>query len=354
MTDNLNRNMDREKLEAILSSAVDAIITIDENGIVESINPATESMFGYAAKDVIGQNIKMLMPSPYRESHDGYIQNYLTSGKKKIIGIGREVLGLRKDGSTFPIHLAVSEIQFNGNRMFTGMIKDISELKESERLAAIGQMMAGLAHESRNAFQKSHACLTNLAYDVRDQPNSLELVHKVQLALDDLNEMLEEVRNYAAPIVLRKTATDIPSIIQETWSQLIVAHPDSKTIQFSIQVADGLPNRIHVDRLRIGQVLWNILENARVAADDEQGDVQVILSTDENQDRLEIVVRDNGTGVALDNLNAIFQPFFTTKTKGTGLGLAICQRIVEAHGGTISVSNVALGGAQFSVSLPIN
>ena len=204
MNEPTSPNIDREKLEAILSNAVDSIITIDESGIVESVNPATESMFGYDADEIVGHNIKLLMPSPYRESHDSYLANYLNSGKKKIIGIGREVLGQRKDGSTFPIHLAVSEIRVGGKRFFTGMVRDISELKESERLAAIGQMMTGLAHESRNAFQKSHACLTNLAYDVRELPESLELVHKVQHALDDLNELLDEVRKLCRPDYFEK------------------------------------------------------------------------------------------------------------------------------------------------------
>ena len=153
------------------------------------------------------------MPSPYREAHDGYMKNYLESGQKKIIGIGREVVGRRKDGTTFPIHLAVTEIKVDGRRLFTGIIRDISDVKvaerklaESERLAAIGQMVAGLAHESRNAFQRSHACLATLALDLTDQPESLKLVEKTQKALDDLNFLYEEVRDYAAPIVLEITA----------------------------------------------------------------------------------------------------------------------------------------------------
>ena len=353
MNEPTSPNIDREKLEAILSNAVDSIITIDESGIVESVNPATESMFGYDADEIVGHNIKLLMPSPYRESHDSYLANYLNSGKKKIIGIGREVLGQRKDGSTFPIHLAVSEIRVGGKRFFTGMVRDISELKESERLAAIGQMMTGLAHESRNAFQKSHACLTNLAYDVRELPESLELVHKVQHALDDLNELLDEVRNYAAPIILRKTDTHIESAIREIWSQLIMANPDSGQIEFSVHSTSETPEHLNVDRLRIGQVFWNLLENARFATGESKGQVEVNIETDPSGKMVVVSVSDTGPGIRPEQLDSIFQPFFTTKTKGTGLGLAICQRIVESHGGSLSVENQSAGGARFTVTLPV-
>ena len=120
------------RLEAILNNAVDAIITIDELGIVDSANPAAERLFGYATDEIVGQNIKMLMPSPYREEHDGYLQNYVLGGPRKIIGIGREVVGRRKDGSNFPMHLAVSEFHDGNRRLFTGIVRDISDLKERQ------------------------------------------------------------------------------------------------------------------------------------------------------------------------------------------------------------------------------
>ena len=347
-------NIHQEKLEAILANAVDAIITINEVGIVESVNPAMESLFGYSADEVVGQNIKVLMPMPDRGNHDQYLANYLATGVKKIIGIGREVRGLRKDGSTFPLHLAVSEIQLDGKRLFTGICRDISDQKrlvQNERLAAIGQMMAGLAHESRNALQKSHACLTNLAFDVREMPESLELIEKVQNSLDHLNGLLDEVRDYAAPIVLEKSPTNIASLIRETWQQLIDANPDSANIEFNIESAEAVPAQIKIDRYRIGQVIWNLLENARVACGESESKILVRLGFS-SEGLMMVSVSDNGAGIPEENLDSIFQPFFTTKTKGTGLGLAICQRIVEAHSGTLSVTNKETGGACFTVTLP--
>ncbi len=230
-----------------------------------------------------------------------------------------------------------------------------SKLVQNERLAAIGQMMTGLAHESRNAFQKSHACLTNLAYDVREMPESLELVGKVQNALDHLNALLEEVRDYAAPIVLEKSPTNLPSLVRETWNQIVDAHPESKRIGFCLNVDDSVPDKIKVDRRRIGQVTWNLLENARVACDADRGQVAVNISRVELQpdsgSAVEITISDNGAGISTESADQIFEPFFTTKTKGTGLGLAICQRIVNAHDGYIRLVNNGHTGAMFSFVL---
>lgn len=360
MTDNLDSSIHQEKLAAILANAVDAIITIDERGIVESVNPAMEALFGYSPDEVIGNNISMLMPTPDRDQHDQYLRNYLATGERKIIGIGREVLGLRKDGTTFPLHLAVSEIQFSNQRLFTGICRDISDQKklvQNERLAAIGQMMAGLAHESRNAFQKSHACLTNLAFDVCEMPESLELVQKVQNSLDHLNALLDEVRNYSAPIVLEKSNCNIESIIRETWSQLSGANANSPTIEFSLTKDDSFPEKIKIDRYRIGQVIWNLMDNARVASDKTNGKVSIHLSLDSSSAGGDchafVSIADNGQGIAEENLGSIFQPFFTTKTKGTGLGLAICQRIVEAHQGSLTAANGEPSGAIFTLALPV-
>lgn len=345
-----------EILAGILANAVDAIITIDRQGIIQAANPATERMFGYSVEDLLGQNVKLLMPQPYRTEHDQYLDNYLRSGTAKIIGIGREVLGQKQDGSTFPIHLAVSELQLADQRLFTGIIRDISDVKsveaklvQSERLAAIGQMMAGLAHESRNAFQKSHACLTNLAYDVREMPESLALVGKVQQALDHLNSLLDEVRDYSAPIILEWTATDLETLVRELWVQVMQANDHQ--IRFEIHKSEDFPDTIRLDRVRLGQVIWNLVSNACAAADSQSGQVDVRLGLDtERQAFLE--VDDDGPGVPMELRARIFEPFFTTKTKGTGLGLAICQRIVEAHDGSLNLVESQLGGACFRILLP--
>lgn len=233
-------------------------------------------------------------------------------------------------------------------------IKEAQErLVQNERLAAIGQMVAGLAHESRNSLQRSHACLANLAIDVRDMPESLELVNKIQKALDSLNALLDEVRNYSAPIVLEKSPTDLESLIHETWNQITAANPDTK-INFDCSLHDEFPKAISLDRHRFGQVFWNLLENARIACCSGEGTKQITVDFgfEEGSNNLLIRVSDSGTGIDEDNLSEIFEPFFTTKTKGTGLGLAICRRIIQAHDGEISVSNAPGSGAVFSIVLP--
>lgn len=354
--------MHRERLDAILDNAVDAIITIDQSGQIQSANPATERMFGYSTEELVGQNVKVLMPNPFRDQHDGYLRNYLETGQRKIIGIGREVVAKRRNGSVFPVHLAVSEIRFDDQRMFTGVIRDISDLKsveaqlvQSERLAAIGQMVAGLAHESRNAFQRSHACLANLELDVRDMPESLELVRKVQSALDHLNSLLDEVRDYAAPIILERSQVELESLIRDTWRQICRANPSANAVVFTIECSEDFPKLIKADRRRFEQLVWNLLENARLACEGGRNDpkkIDVGLSTvmDHNDQPWHCVsVSDNGDGIDPKIFDSLFQPFFTTRTRGTGLGLAICQRIVDAHHGRLAARNNQQGGATFEI-----
>lgn len=347
-----------EQLEAILANAVDAIITIDETGLMTSVNPAAEGMFGFSTQEMIGSKINILMPKPFCDRHDQFVAEYLTTGIRKIIGIGREVTGQRKDGTVFPMHLAVSEIHVDDQRLFTGIIRDISDVKavekklvQHERLAAIGQMMAGLAHESRNAFQRSHACLANLAFDVREMAESLQLVHKVQNALDHLNSLLDEVRDYAAPIVLKKSRNDLTGLIQEIWEQIQSAYHDTDQIQFYLTCSADFPDVVTFDRLRIGQVIWNLLENARAACDPVDGKIEVSLRINRsNELPVTVMVTDNGKGVPREVASQIFEPFFTTKTKGTGLGLAICKRIVDAHCGQLVLGRPS-EGATFVLSL---
>ena len=223
----------------------------------------------------------------------------------------------------------------------------------SERLAAIGQMVTGLAHESRNAFQRSHACLAELSLDLEEMPESLKLVLKVQKALDDVNQLLEEVRNYAAPIVLERRDCDLPELVRESWQQILDAK-GAVDVQIEIKTGNGFPKTIRGDRNRFVQVFRNLLENAWFAMT-ELGTIVVsfdLAQKKQNSQMVSISFSDDGKGVDAENRDEIFAPFFTTKTKGTGLGLAICRRIVEAHNGTLFVTDAETGGAKFVVELP--
>ena len=204
-------------LRAILETAVEGIVTINHVGIVEAINPAAVQMFGYPADEVIGRNVKLLMPAPYREEHDQYLANYLQTGRMKIIGIGREVVGRRKDGTTFPMDLSVAEFKTEGESHFTGFLRDITERKQAEqdvlaaqrralqaeRLAVIGQMVSVLSHESRNFLQRIQVGVEMLELEIEDDPQALAEVARIQRASEGLRGLLEEVRLYVAPLDAR-------------------------------------------------------------------------------------------------------------------------------------------------------
>lgn len=227
----------------------------------------------------------------------------------------------------------------------------------NERLAAVGQMVAGLAHESRNAFQRSHACLAELSLDLQAMPDSLLLVQKVQKALDDVNCLLEEVRQYSAPINLERRDCNLLSLVEESWQQIQDAKSNLNNVLVSIEVDAAIPDSIYVDPRKLIQVFRNLFENA-IFANTSALPIQVKLELARPKRRLSgaivsVSIADDGQGIQADKRDQIFAPFFTTKTKGTGLGLAICKRIIDAHHGDISVSNASHGGAVFLVRLPV-
>jgi signal transduction histidine kinase len=244
--------------------------------------------------------------------------------------------------------------------IFTGIVRDLTDVKrtqekliQSERLAAIGQTMTGLAHESRNALQRTRACLDMLEIDLDGQPDLLDLVKRGQTALDELHRLYEEVRDYAAPSPPELALCDLSRVWETAWTNL--AGPRmGKNIRFDAQTNDvNLTCRI--DPHRIGQVLRNLFENAVAAI---AGDGEITLKCADahidGRDAVRISIRDNGPGFHPDRLEAVFDPFFTTKTKGTGLGMAIAKRIVEEHGGVIKANNAPNGGAEAELILPRN
>lgn len=346
------------RLKSIVQTVVEGIITIDECGIVDTFNAAAERLFGYRAEEVIGKNVKMLMPAPYRDQHDGFLAQYLATREKKIIGIGREVVGRRKDGSTFPMHLSVGEMFLGDQRFFTGILHDISDRKEAEaralqaeRLAAIGQMIGVVTHESRNAFQRIQANLEMLAMDVEDQPQVTEYITRIQGAQDSLHHLYEELRTYAAPIVLDYELCRVEHLVGQVLNDVsainikrqIRLHPDMNTCD----------SRCELDPFRMSQVFRNMVENSLAACPDPLT-INLVLSDAELDGRaaVDLLYRDNGPGLNDEQREKIFEPFFTTKTKGTGLGMAIAKRIVEAHGGQIAANGNATIGAEFQITLP--
>ncbi|MCF7963833.1 MAG: PAS domain S-box protein [Pirellula sp.] len=362
--------IDTALLAAILNTAVDAIITIDERGKILSANRALQKLFGYLPSELIGKNISCLMPEPDRSSHDGYLAKYQQTGKAAIIGIGRQVVGQRRDGSLIPVDLAVSEIQVGNRKMYTGIVRDMTErhqvesdlraaqqrLIQSERLTAIGQMMTGLAHESRNALQRSRACLDMLELDLQSSPDQHDLVKRTRSALVELQVLYEEVRSYAAPIQLERTRQYIRELCEETWLNLREQW-QSRHIDL-VTSCDACPP-VSCDKQRICQVLRNIFENS-LAVSPNGSSIFVDCRTIQRDQSLfaQISVTDQGPGLNEEQRLRMFEPFYTTKTRGTGLGMAICHRIIDSHGGRIFVgtgkeSDDEKTGAVIVVELPV-
>jgi two-component system sensor kinase FixL len=362
--------IDTALLAAILNTAVDAIITIDERGKILNANRALQKLFGYLPSELIGKNISCLMPEPDRSSHDGYLAKYQQTGKAAIIGIGRQVVGQRRDGSLIPVDLAVSEIRVGNRKMYTGIIRDMTErhqvesdlrtaqqrLIQSERLTAIGQMMTGLAHESRNALQRSRACLDMLELDLQSSPDQHDLVKRTRSALVELQVLYEEVRSYAAPIQLERSRQSIRELCEETWLNL---REQWQTRHIDLVASCDACPVVSCDKQRICQVLRNIFENSfAVSPNGSSIFVDCRTSQRDQSAFAQISITDQGPGLNEEQRLRMFEPFYTTKTRGTGLGMAICHRIIDSHGGRIFVgtrkeSDNEKTGAVIVVELPV-
>ena len=245
-------------------------------------------------------------------------------------------------------------IDFAYQQSFAAQLEESAEakVKQSERLAAIGQMVTGLAHESRNVFQRSHACLEALVLDIEDRPEALKQAQRVQAALDQLHVLYEEVRNYAAPIILDRESVNLIRLAWGAWHNL-ESRWKASGVTVSIECGQPGASIVYGDRHRLDQVLTNLMQNAIDAAG-PNGTIHCSICRSPDNRNCVICIEDNGPGIPPDQTTRIFEPFFTTKTKGTGLGLAISNRIIEAHQGMIAVDQSALGGARITVSIPAN
>lgn len=353
----------KDRLRAVLNASLDAIITINEHGIVLAFNPAAESMFGYTAQEVVGQNVNLLMPSPDRELHDEYIARYIRTGEARIIGVHREVVARGKDGSLFPIYLSIAEVP-GPPRFFTGIVRNLSEIRkareeaeqaerklvQSERLSAIGQAMAGLAHEARNALARSEAALRMLSRRTEDRPELAEYIQRARRAQTDIQRLFEEVRQYAAPLNLHLQRWDVLALVRQAWAELALTREGRDArIEEVVATSDVTCS---VDEFSLQRVFRNILENALQACPDPV--VLTIEAADADMDGasgLRITIGDNGPGIPSAEVDKLFEAFFTTRTRGTGLGLAIVKRIIESHQGGIRVET-SNQGAKFVIEIP--
>jgi PAS domain S-box-containing protein len=354
------------RTRAILDAAVDAIITIDEDGSIESLNPAAERLFGYPAGELVGRNVKILMPEPYRAEHDGYLANYRATGQKKIIGIGREVVGRRKDGTTFPMHLAVSELQLGSRRMFTGIARDITELRKVEDAlreanARKDAFLAMLAHELRNPLAPIRNALhvLRLRADLATIDRMREMMERQVGHLSRMvDDLLDVSRLTRGTVTLHRDRLDLTRIVRvcaEDRRRLF----EHARIELLVDVP-GTPTWISGDATRITQILDNLFSNA-LKFTPGGGSVWVELRQDATAGRAGLTVRDNGAGIPTDVLPHVFEAFAQADRSldrpagGLGLGLTTARGLVELHGGQIEASSAGAGkGSEFRVSLPLS
>ena len=339
------------RLRSIINSAVDGIIVIDGRGRIESFNPGAERLFGYTQAEVVGQNVSMLMPAPYREEHDGYIGRYQMTGRAKIIGIGREVRGQRKDGTTFPLHLSVGEMTIGGERMFTGILHDLSDrvrveeqLREQAALARLGEMAAVIAHEVKNPLAGVRGAIQVIGARLPSGSQDGTIVTDILARIDALDQLMKDLLLFARPPQPRRAPVDVVRLLSGT-ADLLTRDPSLGRVRVEIT---GEPATIGVDAEMLRIIFHNLLVNAAQAMHGD-GIVRVVVQSIDGDCR--VSVTDDGPGIPAELHEQVFVPFFTTKSRGTGLGLPTARRLVEAHGGSIGIESEATG-TTVTVTLP--
>lgn len=346
------------RLRAIIETVIDGIVTIDAGGLVHTFNPAAEQIFGYTAAEVAGRNIKMLMPDPYHHAHDGYLDNYLSTGKRKVIGIGREVTGLRKDGSTFPMDLAVSEMEINGERKFTGIVRDISDRKKVERLKS--EFVSTVSHELRTPLTSIRGALGLLR-----GKHATSLPEKGRHLLEMANRNCERLTVLINDILdLEKIESgsldfDFKPLDLAALAGQALAANEGYAHQHGVTLRPGsMPEGaavVRADEHRLMQVFSNLLSNA-IKYSPPGG--EVVLSVARRDSRLRVAVTDHGRGIPAEFRSRIFQRFAqadssdTREKGGTGLGLSVTKAIIERHEGTIDYVSEPDVATEFFFELP--
>jgi PAS domain S-box-containing protein len=359
------QELTRESLsrtKALLDTAVDSIITIDERGIIESVNRGAREMFGYDESELVGRNVSMLMPEPYHSQHDHYLEAYAETQQPKIIGVGREVPCRRKDGSIFPGDLGVSRIDLGDRTLFTGTMRDLTALKDSENelekaeqrvraaeeLASVGTLVAGLAHEIGTPMGviQGHAKLLEKRVEGEKAQWRLQTI---QEQIGRISRIIQSLLNMARPKASERVPVELEPLLETTLSFL-----SEKLNRRGVQVVREFKptGSVTGDPERLQQLLLNLFLNAADAMP-EGGRLTIALEPD-GQAGAALRVGDTGTGIPPDKLERIFDAFYTSKEagKGSGLGLMVANRIVADHGGTIEVASSLGEGTTFHIHLP--
>ncbi len=373
--------------QSVLTTAADPIVVIDQGGTIQLVNPATSKLFGYREDDLVGSNVRVLMPEPYRSEHDHYLQRYLETGEGHIIGVGREVEARRSDGSTFPIALAVSEVVSADGRLFTGIIHDLTRRQESanelrranehlearvaERTAELERSMVELARSNRDLEQFAYIASHDLQTPLRNVRQGLELLDEHldatigagfddeaielrDLTIDAVGTMEDLIRGLLSYSRVHRSAHPSTAVDLTAVTAAVIRQLQSEIHDAGVSiVVDELPT-ITGDETQLRQLFQNLVQNAITYRADSRDPTIQIGAVPSEQGWL-IAVTDNGIGVDVDQHQRIFELFRRGHPGygGVGIGLALCQRIVERHGGTIWVDSLPDHGATFTFTLPI-
>jgi two-component system sensor kinase FixL len=295
----------------------------------------------------------MLMPSPYREEHDTYLSRYLATGRAKIIGIGREVTGLRKDGSTFPLHLSVGQITIDGERKFTGIVHDLSarvrmeeQIREQTSLAKLGEMAAVIAHEVKNPLAGIRGAIQVFATRMAKEGSTPPILTDIIGRIDSLDRMMKELLLFARPPQPKRSPTEVIPLVTAT-AEFLSQDPSLQKV--AIEISGSAPP-VHADQEMLKIVFQNLLINGAHAM---HGHGQIRVAVKANDSICQIAFSDAGPGIPPDVREKIFNPFFTTKSRGSGLGLPTAKRLIEAHDGQIAIDCPPSGGTTVIVQLPM-
>jgi PAS domain S-box-containing protein len=358
------------QLRAVVDTAVDGVILIDADGRILKFNPACEKLFRYQADEVIGANVKMLMPEPYRSGHDGYIRNFVTTGEKKIIGIGREVIGRRKDGSTFPMDLSVGEAKQDGSSIFVGVIHDLTDRKRTEaqliqaqKMEAVGQLSGGIAHDFNNLLTVIVGNAEHLSEQLSARQDLKRLAEDICNAGERGAELTQRLLAFGRKQLLRPVETECNKLLDSIHKLL------RRTLREDVEVTTQLDPELRVafaDPSQLESAILNLALNAQDAM--SSGGRMIISTANASLDNREhnihpdvrdgayvvIAVTDNGEGMPKAVLDRAFEPFFTTKEvgKGSGLGLSMVYGFAKQSNGHVSIYSEPGLGTTVRIYLP--
>lgn len=361
---------DETAQDALMDAFIEAIVVMDENGRIERFNQAAIDMFGMTAEEAIGADVSALMPEPDHGKHAGYIDRYLSTRNPHIIGIGREVTARKKDGTLFPVHLAVGEVGWQGTVRFIGMIRDLTDDKLAEerrlrqhtdmitasRLTTMGEMAAAMAHEINQPLAAIATYASAAERLLEAGPENIDDVKsalaRIKTQSHRAGNIIRKLRSFVRPDSASLVAADLKATIEEI-SALAELDARANNISLTIEIADRMPG-IVADGLQIQQVILNLLRNGIDAMTDTEPANRILELHGyiSGPDEVRIDVIDQGHGISDDVAANLFTPFYTTKAGGMGMGLAISQTIVKSHGGTLGFENNPGGGTTFYVTLP--